>query len=204
MHVPKTAGQSVELVYLEDLGLRWSSILPWKSRSRLTLRRNLFRSRGPRRLAHLYAREYVELKHVSAQDFSNFYKFAVVRNPYDRAVSEYNYRKHASGHLRDFFHSFSKDEMSDYRRHIVPQACYVTEERDGHGRVIVDKIVKYEALNDELEPVFLQTLGRPHSLPKKNTPHTKKLSVGDLSKEDTDFLTELYQRDFEMFGYETR
>jgi len=204
VHIPKTAGQSVELVYLDDLGLKWRSIFPWKSRSRLKLRRNLFRSKGPNRLAHLYAWEYVSRGHISAEDFADYYKFAVVRDPYERAVSEYNYRKRATGHLRDFFHSFSKDEMSDYRRHIVPQAYYVTEKANGEGDIVVDKIIKFEALSDELPTVFKKTLGRPHALPKKNAPHAKKLNAKTLSREDTDFLTELYERDFAMFGYATR
>ncbi|MEM9348796.1 MAG: sulfotransferase family 2 domain-containing protein [Pseudomonadota bacterium] len=204
VHIPKTAGQSVELVYLEDLGLKWRSILPWKNRSRLKLRRNIFRSRGPDRLAHLYAWEYVGRGHISAEDFEKFYKFAVVRDPYDRAVSEYNYRKRATGTLRDFFHSFTKDEMNDYRRHIVPQAYYVTEEANGKGDIIVDKIIKFESLNDELQDVFEKTLGRPHSLPKKNAPNEKTLDAKTLSREDTDYLSELYERDFAMFGYATR
>src|SRR5689334_2187766 len=59
IHVPKTAGQSVERVFLEKHGLTW------ETRSELLLRENPDPSLGPRRLAHLYAREYVDKGYVS-------------------------------------------------------------------------------------------------------------------------------------------
>lgn len=66
--------------------------LPWAKRSELLLRRNEDCLIRPYRLAHLYAREYTELGHVSPEQYDACFTFAVVRAPYTRLLSEYNAR----------------------------------------------------------------------------------------------------------------
>ena len=85
VHVPKTAGQSVEMVFLNKLNLTWEQRAP------LLLRPNSDPAKGPPRLAHLYASEYVSCGHISDEDFARYFKFSVVRNPWARAVSVYKF-----------------------------------------------------------------------------------------------------------------
>ena len=73
VHIPKTAGQSVETVFLKKLGLSW------KQRAPLLLRRNDDGSRGPQRLAHLYAWEYVKYGYCTRQVFEACSTFSIVR-----------------------------------------------------------------------------------------------------------------------------
>lgn len=80
VHIPKNAGQSIETVFLEQHGLNWAT------RAALLLKRNDDPAKGPERLAHLYAREYVEYGYVSQTDFDAFYKFAVVQSVCPRGV----------------------------------------------------------------------------------------------------------------------
>jgi len=54
VHVPKCAGQSVEMFFLDRIGL------DWERRAPLLLRPNDVPALGPPRLAHLKAAEYVE------------------------------------------------------------------------------------------------------------------------------------------------
>ena len=49
IHIPKCAGQSIEYLFLKDLGINWDQ------RINLLLRSKKFNERGPERLAHLYA-----------------------------------------------------------------------------------------------------------------------------------------------------
>lgn len=81
IHVPKTAGQSIEQLFLKE------NNLTWEGRSPLLLKPNNDPAIGPERLAHLYANEYVKFNHISQADFDEFYKFSFVRNPFDRLVS---------------------------------------------------------------------------------------------------------------------
>jgi site-specific recombinase len=67
VHIPRTAGQSVEHFFLRLLGLCW------QDRYRLLLRINQDPKRGPRRLAHLTASEYVSLGYLTASEFDSYY-----------------------------------------------------------------------------------------------------------------------------------
>lgn len=59
VHVPKTAGMSIEHVFLGLQGLTW------EKRSALLLRHNDDPAKGPPRLSHLKASEYVSREFVA-------------------------------------------------------------------------------------------------------------------------------------------
>ena len=75
VHIPKTGGQSIEHVFFAEHGLTWDTRAP------LLMRVKEKGEQGPKRLAHLLAREYVEFGYVAAEDFAAGFKFTVVRNP---------------------------------------------------------------------------------------------------------------------------
>ena len=92
IHIPKNAGQSMEHVFLNLLGLKWETRAP------LLLMYNNRPELGPPRLAHLKADEYVRFKYLTQEMFDKYYKFAFVRNPFDWLVSLYFYIKQSTGH----------------------------------------------------------------------------------------------------------
>jgi len=85
VHIPKCAGQSVESAFLEDIGLTWETRAP------LLLRNNDRPELGPLRLAHLTAADYVRCGYVPQEMFDAYFRFAIIRDPWSRAVSHYRH-----------------------------------------------------------------------------------------------------------------
>lgn len=194
VHIPKTAGQSVETVFLRKLGLTW------KQRAPLLLRQKTEGQPGPQRLAHLFAWEYVKYGYCTEHEFSAYTRFSVIRDPYSRAVSEFNYRGAKDhGSFEDYYHSIPCDESNDRWRHLCPQHRYLQTE-DGTG-FLVDRILRYEHLNRDWRGISEQVFGGHVPLPRKNRAKEKFLTVEGLSASDRAFIADVYRRDFELFDY---
>lgn len=195
VHIPKTAGQSVESVYLEDLGLTWDE------RERLALAWNDDRRLGPSRLAHLYADEYVAMGHISQSDYDSYFKFAVVRNPYDKLLSAYRYLDHKARlplwlwllwPVGDDFHSPN--------RHRVSQRRFLY---DRDGKLLVDRVVRFENLSVEMPEVIEQTIGSRRDLPRRNvTKKRSNIARNGLNALHRFIIRLRYAEDFETFGYD--
>ena len=84
VHVPKTAGQSVEQFFMDRMGLDWDS-----DRAEVLLGDNPDTTRGTQKLAHLSAWEYVNDGFIERGEFDSLFRFSFVRNPFERIVSEY-------------------------------------------------------------------------------------------------------------------
>lgn len=165
IHIPKTAGQSVETVFLERAGLSWGH------RADLLLKPNSNPRKGPPRLAHLTAREYVELGYLSEEEFNRLYKFTVVRNPWDRLVSEYTYQRYPYSFKDFIFKHFPQPGEDDYQRHhghyrhVIPQADFVC---DAGGNLLMDYVIKFEQLQQGFDEVTKALTGEALQLPHKN------------------------------------
>lgn len=147
VHIPKCAGQSVECAFLADLGLSWETRAP------LLLRANDHPDLGPPRLAHLLARDYVRLRYVPAEMFAAYYRCAVVRDPWSRAVSLY---RHLGLDLsfRDFVGRWLPAEFDRRARNgffwfVRPQVDYLY---DGDQPLVQD-VIHFENLAAEFPRV---------------------------------------------------
>lgn len=204
VHIPKTGGQSVAQAFLDDLGLSWDE------RGALLMRRGDVGQ--PERLAHLYAREYVDLGFVTQSEFDAFTKFAVIRHPYARMVSEYIYRMGAVDWLAQYLRPWQArrferfvalefdDPLSDAARHFAPQVYYVL---DAEGRFLVDHLVDQAQMAAGLAPVFQAAFDREVALPRRNVKREAPGFTADvLSQAQKDMIWQRYRDDFEAFGFE--
>lgn len=221
VHIPKTAGQSIEHFFLGQLEL------DWKRRAPLLLRINDVPELGPPRLAHLKAREYLKYKYVSNEQFDTYFKFGFVRNPWDRLVSTYKHFK--LNHVYDFKTFLMKKFMNGiYRKHywfVCPQSEYLC---DDNGELVVDYVGRFERLQDDFADVC-DKINVPYSpLPhinKAGSPmnysnHPKlvlyyifwliygKYHIPTYSSynqyydnESKEFVEEIYGSDIRIFGY---
>lgn len=159
VHIPKCAGQSVELAFLADHGLDWDSRAP------LLLRANDDPALGPPRLAHLTAEEYIRYGHLSAAEFAEFYSFAVVRNPWARAVSLYRHLEPNvtfAGFVSDWLPAALRPG-AERRWFVRPQTEFVLRE----GKIGVTDLLFFETLARDF-PAMAQRAGLAAPLPHAN------------------------------------
>jgi len=134
--------------------------------------------------------------------------FAVVRNPYDRVVSEY-YSKW-DGHyqqvggcdnhpqiMNDWIQQKVKACLSS-NGHFLPQHYYIYNNK---GQKVVNHILRFENLDEEFSKLMKQyslqvPLGKELVRDKECT-----LTADDLSKETIDMINTFYAEDFSLLGY---
>jgi hypothetical protein len=198
VHIPKTAGQSIEHVFLDRVGLTWETRAP------LLLRPNDQPRLGPPRLAHLKAREYVACKYVTPEQFAGYFKFAFARNPWDRVASMYrDLRYEGRCEFKRFVLRELPDVLSERLPYWVgPQAEFVT---DASGSVIVDFIGRFEALQADFDRVCARLGIPPRRLPHVNrSPRGRsggRPYVAYYDEESIAGVARLYRQDLDLFGY---
>ena len=191
IHIPKTGGSSLEKG-LRDAGFRQS----YWSREKTAY------GCSPQ---HLHAEALQKTFDVSSFDLV----FTVVRDPVDRAVSEFNMRRPAeagedSGD-EQFRRWFSWCRKSIGRRpwaldnHIRPQVDFMVPDC---------RVFRFEDGLDMVLRFALATIEKPHAVrpPCPEVPHLLKshggLSRSDLGEESLDSIFHVYREDYAHFGYE--
>jgi len=197
IHIEKAAGSSIQ-----DALRRWSDHkIRSRLRRRLTLLGPLNRVGGLYKAVqfseHAVAREVQEC--LPPEVYASLFKFAFVRNPWDRLVSRQAHllrstdrRRHSFVSRMENFEEFIKWEIERG----AFQSCYVTDEK---GIRIVDFIGYYEMLNEDFAKVCAQ-LKIQAELPHANISQHKDYRTYYTPK-TRDLVAAEFKRDIEMFGY---
>lgn len=150
--------------------------------------------------------------HVSAQDirwhlkdeYARYFKFTVVRNPYERLVSNYFWQR-AKSRAPVSFKGFVKALIEDpsvlpkqCQLHAIPQMHWITDEA---GELIVDQIIRLENIDQELRST-MRRLGLPEPvLGRSNeTSHAHYSNYYDDALRSG--VQKLYQADIDFLGYQ--
>lgn len=159
VHIPKNAGQSIEHIFLDALGLTWETHAP------LLLRPNSVRELGPPRLAHLKIHEYLKYKYVSQEMFSDYFKFSFIRNPWDRFVSIYKNHYYQGPFKKFLFSVFYKKIWEKDYWFVGPQYEFISDE---NANVCVDFLGRFENIEDDFSKVRQKIGLSLNNLPHKN------------------------------------
>lgn len=191
VHIPKTAGTSIE--YLLGFKERDINILRTGWENSVKIGGCIYVPQ------HLTSRHLMD--HPTSQNYwDEYYTFSVVRNPYDRILSEYY------GHvLRDNKKKFSNNEFKKWfldkvikqeSCHYIPQSNFIIED----GEVLVEDVFKFESLQSEIN-ILKKKLNIKEELPHKNkSNNNNKIII--LNKENKNIIYDLYREDFINFNYE--
>jgi sulfotransferase famil protein len=214
----KTAGTSIEIALSKFCGRRdvitpivpedeevrkklgyrgpqnyWATLSDYSPRE---LARWVLRSVRKRRYYnHISAREI--RPHLGAQVWSSYYKFCFERNPWDRVISYYYWR--------------CKTEPRPTISEFIDSDVALKLKRRGYdlytidGRVVVDKICRFEKLTEEMETVRVQIgVPEPLDLPRTKTKYRQdQRSYREiLGEEDRAKIAALFKEEIELLGYE--
>ena len=166
---------------------------------------------------HFFARDLIEV--YGQHNWNTYFKFAIVRNPWDRLVSWWSMIDANRSVLE------KKQHWSNFQRFIVERARTFDEflencdveinDKDGKkwiyrnqidyladtsGRLLVDYVGRFESLQQDFDFITKKTLG--HSVP---IPHVNRSQHRHYSKyytpELVDKVAHRFQRDIKLFGY---
>jgi hypothetical protein len=194
IHIPKTGGSSIEDVIWP--GDRTEAHL-WMGF--VSQYRNKYQTGG---LQHLLARQIRQ--EVGREMFDAYFKFAFVRNPWDKAVSQFSYMTHRTD-LRELIGMTPDTTFDDYLQ-LTERNAHVQWERqveflrDENGRNLIDFIGRFETIQQDAEVVFERIGLRGAVLPHRNASSRRHYSeYFDVRTRDK--LARIYAPDIEAFGY---
>lgn len=192
IHIPKTAGGAIENI-----------LLPWKAPGKKTLlRRTLAKLAVPQNALTAYIPGHSTAEWhrrvLGAAVFDRARRFAVVRNPYDRAISTYEFIRQNPRHHR---HGKTKAQsFTEFLRgRSLSQVSFLAG-RD--GALMIDNLVKFETLPDGLDRLFGE-LGIAARLPvggRRNS-SVKQGQETYLTAENIGLINRSCEADFRLLGY---
>ena len=207
IHIPKTGGSSMAMALANDIGLRVSvkkvSALPNKG----TYKVNDWQK-------HMGAPDMLKYGVVDQTTFDNYYKFAIVRNPWDKILSEYYWLKKVGGSRNQDFKSFLKSFLitkksieNDNRQpiKIMPKYPSLMHRKTQKSFVaiddelILDEVFRFEEFNKIFEYIGLPNKKVNQS---KNSKSKDRVNPFEEDQEAFDMVAEAYRDDIEYFGFQ--
>lgn len=190
IHIQKTGGNSIESIFKKK---------DRKIISRIPIKKVLMRTK------HCYISDINGV--VDENILSEYTKFCVVRNPFDRMVSWYSMFKHQTGIVNDVMNAVNSntDNFRDFlllpdegifHRFFVNQLDYISID----NKVFVDDILKFENITEDFNKF------KPKIKFKANLPHkNKSIRKNDFHDYYDDELKEIvfkrFKKDFDCFNY---
>lgn len=211
VHIPKNAGTSIEKYLGMGSQVHLYAEKPLKETAIKYDPKAFLRS-------ELYEVENVPPQHLTLAQlqkiipsdiFSSFYKFSVIRNPFDRLVSEYLYVKNNTAQkfqpykqlsFIDFidavFTLSEKERLSIFDGHFNTQKSFITID----GEIAVDDLFSMSdltACETKLKQITKSTRGLPHARSSGITDYLSYYADSDYIR---NFITEKYAEDFELMS----
>jgi hypothetical protein len=197
IHIPKCAGTSIERCLFNNhqpAQTNYKNCHGWDEKNKIWMQ-------------HATAEQ---IKELYVDDFYSFTRFAVVRNPWDRAVSDYIWIKRElkiCGSLKDYLlleGKFNDNRLklpqtnkSTRADHIRPQSDFIFSQR---GENLVEHICKFENLQQEFDDVLLK-----NHLPKLKLPHANKTNHKHYTEyynnETIEIVERKFSKDIKNFNY---
>jgi hypothetical protein len=200
IHIPKTGGTVIENSIKKDKKYGIQTLYSTSSRNSI-----LPAPFSTYSLQHQFYSTIYDYRIKLNVNFDKIKVFSVVRNPYDRIISDlFHYKlikpnfskEEVFNIIKNKYIYKKKSEMHKYDNHVAPQYLYVTDNNEELIKNI--KIFHTETLNennDELNSFAGININIKQS--NVNKDYSKYLNNDSIL-----LINEIYKKDFELFGYE--
>jgi hypothetical protein len=145
-----------------------------------------------------------KLKLLAPIRFHRYYSFSFVRNPWDRMISEYNWRKKWDGNVKNTSFIQMLEKIPNYRNNREPHFYQASEFiMDKADNLIIDYLGYFENIEKDFNNIC-KYLKLDFSLPKKNVTATKsaeELFSEFYTKDSVALVNKYFSRDITNFGY---
>jgi hypothetical protein len=193
IHIPKCGGTSLEQVIWPEPRQEADLWMGFVDKYH-----NKYQTGG---LQHLFARQV--LQEVGEQTFRSYFKFSIIRNPWDKAVSQFIYMQQRDD-LREFIGLKKSDSFKIYLEKIKRKTHVQWEKQyrfilNDHGELMVDFLGRFENIRQDSDYIF-SSLNIRANLPHVNaTLHKRYSSYYDT--ETVEMIAEFYAEDIHLFNY---
>lgn len=153
---------------------------------------------------HLYY-EVIE-KFIPKNVLDKYLKFCIIRNPYNKLYSAWNFIKERHGYkdVNDFVKYklnkkfiYGKELIpGDARVHYRPQFTFIYDENDNQ---YVNFIIRYENLNNDIKELNNKF---DLTIPIYGNKNTNRNYIKMFNKESIEKINKIYEKDFLLFNYE--
>lgn len=129
-------------------------------------------------------------KHIDAKIWDSYFKFCFERNPFDKAISAYNYHMKFSNQELTFENFLkSNDFYKNFHRYSID------------GQIAVDFVGKYETLQDDFDHILRQIgIDKTILLPKSKISNKRREPL--ISVESKEIIIKKCKMEFKYLGYE--
>ena len=197
VHIRKNGGTSITHILLTNItGQETKSPI-------FSLPQNI---RDKYELNHLkHAKASTIREHLSQENWNEYYKFAFIRNPWDRTVSTYHWGKvKEKRYSKLSFYEYVKLIQQNDKTHPLfhlfqSQTSFITSL---DGEIIVDDIFPFEDLQNNIKIVGSKINMDMSIIKKHNTTDNRKEYKSYYTPELRDIIYDRYKDDVQLFNYE--
>ena len=193
IHIPKNAGTTIENIG-DKVNIKWGRFKP---------------EHYEHKLSDSKLSNKCTYWHLPPKEFNDnsLYKsnptFCVLRDPYDRVVSEYKYRNQREIQTPEKMNAWIKEMMipENYEDgglncHFLPQSDFIYDKND---TITCDNVLRFDNLTSEFND-----LTETHAIDLKMNDESrynvtkKSVTSADLDDDVKDLIYHIYKRDFEV------
>jgi hypothetical protein len=203
--VPKTAGTSLFSVLKDHNAQELTNVADVQ---------RYLKNRGTVTFGHLGLNQLLHAQLVSPDFVRRAWKFAFVRNPYDRAVSLFEYLRGTTKDLpeKTTFEIFCQylaagayREVGLYNHEglnqLNPQAAWLHDDTNG---LWPDFLGRFEQFDTDVRVVWDRLGLRSQGSEKAKVNASSRREISDYyGQEQIEIVRHVYRADFELFGYDT-